>query len=49
MRPTLGFQHQGRQCALHHPPWLLQPHLPSLPELLLHQSADTKLLVHLLQ
>lgn len=26
-----------------------QPHLPPLPELLLHQSADTKLLVHLLQ
>lgn len=30
-------------------PQLLQLHLPPLPELLLHQGADTKLLVHLLQ
>lgn len=28
---------------------LQRPYLPPLPKLLLHQSADTKLLVHLLQ
>jgi hypothetical protein len=31
------------------PPQQLQPHLPPLPKLLLHQSADAKLLVHLFQ
>lgn len=45
-RPAPGSQHPGQRSR---PPPPLQPHLPPLPKLLLHQGADTELLVHLLQ
>lgn len=45
--PHPGIPAPGQQC---HPNTTApEPHLPPLPELLFHQSADTKLLVHLLQ
>lgn len=45
--PHPGIPALGQLC--HPNPTAPESHLPPLPELLLHQSADTKLLVHLLQ